>query len=438
MGVSVANLMLPVASLATAPLLTRTLGTVGRGEVAGGTSVVMLAIAAGTLGIPEAATYLLAGRRGRPGAVARRSLVVLVAAGTVLSCLIVAAADRIAGGQGQLASLIRLAALAVAPALVVAGLRGVAAGLGAWTTVNRERVLLAGLRVAGLLLLAAAGRLSVSAAVVVIALAPGASVLVYLPIISRLLRSPEAPSPDPTLAVEPDPGAAAGGYRVLLRFGGTVWVGSVSGILLARLDQVMMTPLASTAQLGLYAVAVNLGELPLLASAALRDVILSSHAAQPQVDRATRAARLSTLGSLLIAVPVAVTMPLWISVLFGAGFRDCEPAAVLVLAAAVLGAPGSVAGAVLTAEGRAGLRSVSLVAASVLNVGLLVLLVPSHGALGAALATLSGCLLAGYTNIYFVVRYLGYPAGDLLAVRRDDVTFLRGRFVALRLKGWTA
>ena len=45
--------------------------------------------------------------------------------------------------------------------------------------------------------------------------------------------------------------------RFVMRYGLATWVGTVGGVLVMRLDQVLLTPLAGPKELGYYAVAVS-------------------------------------------------------------------------------------------------------------------------------------------------------------------------------------
>jgi O-antigen/teichoic acid export membrane protein len=125
--------------------------------------------------------------------------------------------------------------------------------------------------------------------------------------------------------------------------------------------------------------------------------------------------------SLAIGLILAACLPFGLPLLFGADFSPAVPAAFILLAAVVLVIPGSIAGAGLSARGRPGMRSLSLLAACVLNVGALFLLVPSLGAVGAALATLIGNIVASQLNIVCINRVSGIPLRSFYGFRRSDL-----------------
>jgi O-antigen/teichoic acid export membrane protein len=199
----------------------------------------------------------------------------------------------------------------------------------------------------------------------------------------------------------------------------------MTGILLSRLDQLFITPLAGTAQLGLYAVAVQISDVSLLAHTAVRDVMTSSDAGERRDDKILASARISFAGTLLTGLVIAGSAPFWIAFLFGSGFEDALPSIALLTCAAVLGVPGSIAGAALSARGRPGLRSLSLAIAATANLLLVLLLVPPLGATGAALATLIGSIIAANLNIAFTRGLIQAKFPDFYILQASDIRLVQ-------------
>jgi O-antigen/teichoic acid export membrane protein len=113
-------------------------------------------------------------------------------------------------------------------------------------------------------------------------------------------------------------------------------------------------------------------------------------------------------------------MPYWLAPIFGESFAPAFGPAVILLVAGALGVPGSIAGAMLSASGRPGLRSLSMVCAAVINVGILIFSVPAFGAVGAAVATLAGNLVASNMNLIILHRSQGVALRDFYGVRKQD------------------
>lgn len=406
--VAIGNLAAPVAAFASAPILAHALGVDGRGEVAAGTSILLLAVAVGTLGITDAATYFAAARIASPATLLRRGTMYLLASGLMLTGLSYVLAPSLAAHSDELTTVMRVAGFAITPTLMLGALRGVAQGTQRWRLVNLEKYLTAVFRVAPLLALLSLGSLTPLTAVVSLAIAPVIGGLSYLGLLSRQRgRAHENEEPPP-----------------LVRYGLRVWVGSLSGIVLSRIDQTLMTPMAGVFELGLYAAAVNLADILLIGQSAISQVLFSADARDHKDARLYLGARLSVMGCVLLALVIGVPAAIWIRILFGPAFEPAVAALWLLLLAHTVGAPGSVAGVATSARGRPGLRSGAILAAALVNVALLVILVPSLGAMGAAIATLSGSTVGTTLNLYFARRYFAMSLIELCLPRPSDLRML--------------
>jgi O-antigen/teichoic acid export membrane protein len=403
---SVANIALPAAAFITAPLLARALGVDGRGEMAAATSIVTVMTAVATFGIPEAITNTVARTPVLRRSALWQGFLLLIYGGVFSTLVAVALAFVLANGDRDLASLMVICALSIAPTVAIGALRGVASGMQKWSEVNNEKYLQAGIKAVLLGGLASLGLLSVQIAAVIFVYAPVVAAIAFLPLWKNLRRNanPRGNSKK----------------RDLASYGGRFWLGSVSGIVLSRIDQVLMIPLAGPAQLGLYAAAVNVGDVTLLVNNAVRDLAFSTQSAKADKDRLAAAARRSFLVSLVLSACLAMPLPWLFPIIFGDDFSGGTDAALILLAGATLGVPGSVAGAGLGAFGRPELRSLSLAISAAVNVLLVVALVPVLGATGAAIATLIGNVLAANLNLVFMRWQFGIRPTAFYAVRRDD------------------
>jgi O-antigen/teichoic acid export membrane protein len=398
------NLAIPASTVLTAPVLAQVLGVDGRGELAAVTALLILLTTAGTLGMPESLNHYLAAQRLRLGRGLLGALPVLLLAGAGAVALTLTLAPWVSDGDDELTHLTALTSIALVPTLAVAVLRGAASGLHRWKLVNREKYVNGAARAIGIFGLFATGELDVTTATVVMAAAPIVGGLAYLGI------GQSAPSGEVDRVT----------VRGITGYGIRIWVGALTGILLVRLDQVLITPLSGVAALGLYAVAVNVSDVVLIGNSAIRDVTFSAESARASPDRLYKSARVSLLASLLVAGVIAATAPFWIPPVFGPEFRDAVPVTELLLLASLVGVPGSIAGAGLSARGRPGLRSTSLLIACAVNAIGVVLLVPPYGAMGAAVATLVGNFVSANLNILWCWRYFGLDPRQFYALRVSD------------------
>ncbi|MFJ4221470.1 oligosaccharide flippase family protein [Curtobacterium luteum] len=402
------NAFPPLASIATAPILALALGVDGRGAVASATAPLFLAVALATFGVPASVTRSIARQPWLSGTFVWRATGVLLLAGVGVSLVLSLTASFFGRGDHTLVPLIGAAALALTPTLLTTLLQAVASGRHRWRLVTAERGITAGVRLAALGALALAGALDEVSAVVVLAFAPVAGAVAYV----GLVRA------DPVVR----PGDAVGPRtRDVVSFGARVWFGSVAGVLLTRLDQALITPLSGAVELGLYVVAVNVADIPLVISNAVRDVSFAADAAEADDRRMLAASRISSALTLLVSAGLAATAWWWVPVVFGAAFAAALPACLVLLLATAVGGQGALAGVTLSARGAPGRRSGSLVIAAAVNTALVVLLVPQTGAVGAAIATVVGSFVSSSLNVLQVWQRHGIPPRSFYGLRASDL-----------------
>lgn len=427
---TVGNLAGPLLALATQPLLALGLGVTGRGEFAAAIAPLMLVTAILTLGVPDALTYFVARRAKNVPRLALRGLIALALAGIAGFGLIAVIAPVLTGDNEALSALIVIAGLGVLPALLVAGLRGITAGRHDWRRIALYNILNSASRFLAILVLFLTATLTPLSATIAFAVTTFAGGIVFL--LPRS-RPKEADAAALTADSEPLPDDGRGS---LISYGLRIWLGTLVGALMSRLDQVLMTPLTAAEQLGLYAVAVSVSEVALVFNTSIREVLFSVEAEAPSDRRVGLASRLSTYVTLVLSALIAVLAPWAFPWLFGPGFAAAVPVLWLLQLGIVLGNPGSTAGVALSARGRPELRSAALGIAVVVNVLLVVLLVPPFGAIGAAAATLGGMLVAGNLTILFLRLWFGVPMSLFYAFHPDDLRELLGMARSLlRRKG---
>ncbi|NMH96642.1 polysaccharide biosynthesis C-terminal domain-containing protein [Pseudonocardia acidicola] len=199
---------------------------------------------------------------------------------------------------------------------------------------------------------------------------------------------------------------SAGVARRVIVFGARGQLGNLLWLVNLRLDFLVLGALAGPAVLGVYAVASKFAELMRLPATACNYVLYPRFArsdravADAEVRRLMpRAVALTAAATPLLALAAAFTLPL----LYGETFRGAVvPACVLLVGLAVEGAA-AVASAYLWGVGRPGANSAGMAAGVVVTVALDVVLIPRHGALGAAIASsvaylVTAAVLVGLTR----------------------------------------
>lgn len=182
----------------------------------------------------------------------------------------------------------------------------------------------------------------------------------------------------------------------LTGFGMRSQVGGVVGLLNLRFDFLVLGSIAGTSAVGIYAVSSKYAEFLRLPALALTWVTYPRVA---RVGAAAFAARGRRLVAPLLALGAAgavvlgvVAFPLF-PVVYGDAFRSATWPAVIILAGLVAEPAAGMASAFLLGTGRPGLNSALLGAGLVVTLLLDFLLIPAHGASGAAWASATAYLM---------------------------------------------
>jgi O-antigen/teichoic acid export membrane protein len=193
-----------------------------------------------------------------------------------------------------------------------------------------------------------------------------------------------------------------------------------------RVDVLFVAGLSGAEAVGLYSIAVLFAELVWLATEALRLAVRERQANAPRqeaIEVSASCIRMSVLVSVLMGGALAAIAPVGISLVFGSSFSPAVDAVWVLLPAAGAMAAWRVAGVALNRFERPWFSPAVGLAAISANVALNVILIPSLGISGAALASLIsyglGAVLAGL----LLVRAGGLSPRRLLP-GRDEVTRL--------------
>lgn len=382
-GATTANLVVPIASLATGPLLARCLGVEGRGAYAAITVPIYLAGIIGTLGLQDAITrHVATGVRGRLSSL-KFVLVASIPFSIVTDAFLLAISSVLIPNWG-LRRLFLLMVICTAPNILANLIIGWATGVGDLRIVNRIKVASALGRLVALVSLAAVGWLTVLSAAVVQNLVVVLGLMVVLPQVRRAVLTGSFPR-------ESVPRLPASKLWILAL---QLWPGVLASTSAARIDQLVGLPLIGVRQLGLYAAAVSLAELPLILVSAVRLLFLGS--ASPQASPQDAVMMRSTM--LLVgaaALCTAIFAPWLVRILLGGEFSGAVIPVMIVALGAVPQAGLSLLGAALIRAHSPTWQSAGLVGAVAVDVLLLFVMAP-EGANGAALAaTVSYCVGLG-------------------------------------------
>jgi O-antigen/teichoic acid export membrane protein len=413
-AVMLGNALTPLVGALSGPVLAQSLGVDGRGQVAAATAPLMFGMTIGTLGMPESLTFRVASRGLLERRAARWALGLVTLAGGCLLAIILALRGPLSDHDRTTQTLMWFAGLFLVPSLWVLLLRGFAAGLQLFRFVAAEQVVSAVSKAAILVVCLVVGGLTPAEAMISVAAPAVLGGLVYLAVWRRMRAT-----------IRPEPATGRQAAREVRSYGLRVWIGALGAVLMFRLDQLLVAPLAGVRELGLYIVAVNVAEILSIVVDAVRDVTFATDAADNDTERAAAIGRLSTALAAVIGAAMIATAPLLVPLVFGAGFRGSVAPMIVLVVSIVLLVSGAIAGSVLTARGRPGLCSLALVAGAAVNALLLVLLAPAHGALGASVATLVGNSVFTAVTIVLARRHAGLAPLALFGLRRADLAAVR-------------
>jgi O-antigen/teichoic acid export membrane protein len=195
--------------------------------------------------------------------------------------------------------------------------------------------------------------------------------------------------------------------RAQLSYGGRVAIGRLADTVTSRLDQALLVAMVPSADLGLYAVAVTAAGVsePLASSLGLalfpelrREGSLEAHR-----RRTGRALCVVLICSIGVAAVLAMLGPWIIGLLFGPNFSDAASPLRLLLLGQVAKDATSPLNARLLATDRPGAASQASVLAGIITVIGLALLVPRFGINGAA-ATTTVSYVASFSYSFIIVR----------------------------------
>jgi O-antigen/teichoic acid export membrane protein len=221
-----------------------------------------------------------------------------------------------------------------------------------------------------------------------------------------------------TGVARPDPGL----LRESIRFGVRAWIGGLSRLLNARTDQIITGLISTEATLGIYAVAVNSGELTYyLASAAATALLPAVAASDPKVrvERTLRAYRATVLLTLMGMVASAALGPVMLPLVFGQAFRPAVGPFLILIPSAIGFATQGLFSQAALASFAPGRSSLGPLVALITQTALDLVLIPRSGASGAAIAATTALIVGGAVSVWAYRSRFPFHWRALLPRMRD-------------------
>lgn len=349
----------PVFGLATGPVLAHTLGPVGRGQFSGVMEPITIAAAVAAIGVPTAVTYYVASRRGPRRVIWRRGASIVA----VTSLLVFAAMVFYSSAVAEATGLPRWTVIAAwsftVPAAIVQVRRGYWQGLGTWGLLDTERFSFAALRLVAVLACAVLGATSSSVYIGAALLAFAAAALLLWPPRRQHYEDSEPGQLPP--------------FKQMLNYSILTSLGSIAVVSNNRLDQALMPAQTTPAELGLYAVAVTVAEIPLVFSALAARDILQLGSAQSSLNAIFSQVGLYVTAFVTGTIAMAVLSPWLLPLVFGQAFAAAVPSILWLAVSTFCGGCAWMLGNFLSSIGRPGSSALIPLTGMIVTVALFVL-----------------------------------------------------------------
>lgn len=401
-----ANGLLALVATVTGPLLARSLGPDGRGELSAIVTIFVLAPLVLDFGLGD----FVARERARgtsPGRLVGTAMSFALGFSLIGVALAVPIAEVVGQDRPVVEQFVRIGLFATPLFVFGAMLLAVARGEQRWSILYRWKLINAlggGSLIVGLALL---GSLTVQSAV----LATMVTSLVALAPSMAVIRSTGRWHFDRALV------------RSALAFGGRSWLIGLSTAANYRLDQVVMAAVVPSHELGYYAVAVSLTAIVFSLVGAVNTALLP-RVAKEGARAVPRVVRVSVLVLSISLGGLAASAPVMVPLVFGEDFAPAVALVELLSVGALFFGVSLVLGGALQAKGRPECAArPQVLGLAITVVGLAIVLEPL-GALGAALVSVAayGTVLIG--TVRASVREFNASPRSLLVPRWEDVRWL--------------
>lgn len=219
--------------------------------------------------------------------------------------------------------------------------------------------------------------------------------------------------------------------KAVFSFAAPSYLGNLVQFLNYRLDVFIVGIYAGAASVGRYTLAVSLAQLLWMLSNATATVILPKIAgenSQKNIEHTARIARLSLWASLIAGAVFAAFATVALPALYGEAFRPSVQALYLLLPGIVLFSVVNVLAAYLAGIGSPKLNLYIALAALVVTVTLLLILVPTKGINGAAIASSASYSLSTVLTVAFFFRKTGCSIQSVVLPTMDDIRLLGSIF----------
>ena len=218
-----------------------------------------------------------------------------------------------------------------------------------------------------------------------------------------------------------------GVFRTEIHYGVRSYAGSLTEFAVWRLDQIMLTALAASTVIGLYAVAVAIAEITVTLGSSVSDALVPEVASSKDIATTShllaRSLRLNLYAQLIALVPLWIAAPYLLGNVFGAEFIGATGVLRILLIASVFWSAALIIVSGLNGLGHPGLSTLARLASAITTVISLLVLLPTWGMVGAAVSSLLGYGVMLVVGLFFLISRTNLSVRSVLLPRRDDIRF---------------
>ena len=193
-------------------------------------------------------------------------------------------------------------------------------------------------------------------------------------------------------------------------------------------DIALMKHFSTTEQIGVYAVAVAVSTIVWSLPQSITSALFSYSSNAPDAEafsaKVARLFRVTFLTSIVVFVVLGAVSPFLIPVFYGPAFKASVAPFLIILPGSFCLLALKTLNVDLAGQGRPYVSLIATVPALAVNVVLNIILLPAHGAVGAAIASLASYGLAGVVFVLVYARASGVGLRRLWRFRLSDFSFV--------------
>lgn len=216
-----------------------------------------------------------------------------------------------------------------------------------------------------------------------------------------------------------------------INYGLRGYFGIVTEFAVWRLDQILLTALASSTIIGLYAIAVAIAEITSMLASSISDSLLPEVAASKDAAKSVlllaKSLRLTLYAQLVALIPLWIAAPYLLRFVFGEQFVAATAALRLLLIASIIWSAGAILISGLNGFDNPGLSTLARISSAATTVVMLLLLLPVWGMVGAAVSSILGYGVMTIVALVCILRKQKVGLWEFLRPRRDDISIAQIR-----------